>query len=97
MILSTALIVGLVVSTILPLISSLISRVKTPPEITGLITLFLAALTGFFVEWQRDGDGFDWRKAATAAFLSYLVAVGARLQLWAGTKTDAKALAVGSK
>jgi hypothetical protein len=90
--LNTALIVALVVSPVIPLLSSLLARAHWPGEVVGILTLVLAAANGFFSEWAQDGDAFDWRTALSTAVGSFIVAIASRYGLWKGTTTDAKLL-----
>lgn len=94
--LSTAIVVALIISTVIPLASSLLTTVRMPPEVAGLVTLLLSTVTGFFAEWQHSGSGFRWQAAAGTALLSFVVAAVARARIWIGSRTDAKLLAVGS-
>jgi hypothetical protein len=92
-----ALLLFLLVSVVLPLVSSLITTTKMPDEVRGIATLVLAGVTGVVTEWAKAGDGFDWRTAVKTALVAFVIAVAGRVALWRGTKTDAKLLAVGSK
>lgn len=91
----TATIIGLILSVIIPGVSSLLNVGKLAPAASGLITLALSTLTGFLTAWQSAGDGFDWQQGALTALGSYIVAAIARRQLWAGTQVDQALLAVG--
>lgn len=96
---SSAVILTILISMVLPLVSSLITRLHWPSEVQGAITVALATLTGFLMAWKAAADAghdFAWRTAAGYAIGSYLIAALARLQLWAGTHTDARLLAIGS-
>jgi uncharacterized membrane-anchored protein len=95
--LHTATVIALLISTVLPLVSSLVTTVHMPPEVAGIVTLLLATVTGFLTEWHEAGDGFRWQTAAGLAALSFLTAAVARARIWIGSRTDAKLLAVGSK
>lgn len=90
--LNTATIISLIVSVIIPLLSSLLGRAHWPSEVLGILTLVLATVNGFFTEWQAS-DRFDWRHALLLAVGSFVVAVLSRYGLWKGTRTDAKVLA----
>jgi len=97
--LATAL--ALVVSVVLPLVSSLLTKESMPAEVRGILTLLLATVTGFVTEWAHAAASSDvsfrWQAAAGTAAVSFVIAVLSRYGLWRGTATDAKALAVGSK
>lgn len=90
-------IAAILVSLVIPLLSSLLSRAHWPQEITGLISVVLAGANGFFAEWAKAGNTFHWQGAATLALESLGGVLVGRLLLWKGTQTDAKLLAVGSK
>lgn len=96
--LATAL--ALIVSVLLPLASSLLTKQSMPAEVRGILTLLLATVTGFVTEWAHAAASSDvsfrWQAAAGTAAVSFVIAVLARYGLWKGTVTDAKALAVGS-
>jgi len=94
---NTAVIISLVVSVVIPLFSSLLSRTHWPSEVTGLLTVALATANGFFTQWSQTTDEFQWKSALLLSLGSFLVAVAKRVALWRGTQTDAKLLAVGSK
>ena len=92
---SIGLILSLLTSIVIPGLSSLLNVGKLPPNVSALITLLLAAVNGFLTQWATASGPFNWRAAALTELASYVVAALARIQLWAGTKTDAKLLAIG--
>ena len=92
---SIGLVLSLLTSIVIPGLSSLLNVGKLPPNVSALITLALAAVNGFLTEWATSSGPFNWRAAALTALASYVVAALARVQLWAGTRTDAKLLAIG--
>lgn len=94
---NTATIVSLIVSVIIPLVSSLLARSHWPGEVLGILTLVLAAANGFFTEWADAGSGFDWKHGLLPTVGSFVVAVLGRFGLWKDTGTDAKILAFGSR
>lgn len=93
---STAAVLGILISVVIPAVSSLLSRTHWDSFVTGLITLALATLNGFLVEWAHVGASFDWRGAVMAALSSYVIAVLVRMGLLKGTGFDGKLLAAGS-
>lgn len=92
----TALIIFAVVSLLIPLLSSLLVKAHWPAEVAGLLTLVLATANGLLTQWADQGSAFNWHAALSAAFVSLIIAFQARARIWLGSKTDAKALAVGS-
>jgi hypothetical protein len=90
---STAMIVGLIVSVVIPLLSALLTRAHWPTEVVGLLTVLLATANGFFTEWANAGDRFRWQVALSTAIVSYVLAVAAHYGIWKGTSTEARALA----
>lgn len=95
--LTTAGVISLIVSVVIPLLSSLLAKAHWPGEVVGILTLLIAAANGFFTEWAQAGSGFNWRHALLLAVASFVVAVLSRYGLWKGTVTDGKALAFPSK
>lgn len=99
--LNLATTLALVVSVVLPLVSSLLTKPEVPAELRGVLTLLLSAVTGFVTEWAHAAASADvsfrWQAAAGTAAVSFVIAILSRYGLWKGTATDAKALAVGSK
>jgi hypothetical protein len=95
----TAFLLSMSLSFVIPLLSSLLSRTHWPSEVTALLTLAIAAVNGFLTESAQSSDvnHYNWKHALMIALGSWIVAVLARLGIWQGTKTDAKALAIGSR
>lgn len=96
----TSIIISLIISVVLPLLSSLLSKAHWPAEVAGIITLALSTANGFFTEWAQSSSGpgtFDWRDALGLALSSFIIAALGRLVLWRNTEIDAKLLAIGSR
>lgn len=91
--LDAAHLAALIVSVIIPLVSSLLARAHWPSEVVGLLTLVVSTVNGFAAQWADAGSGFDWKPALGTAVASFVVAVLSRYGLWRGTQTDARALA----
>lgn len=87
MIYSTAFVLSIVVSLVIPLASSLLTRAHWSVQATGMITMLLSAISGFFVEWSQavNIDHFNWKNAAVAALVSYAFAVAAHYGAWKGS------------
>lgn len=94
--LPTATLIGVVVSVVIPGLSSLLAKEHWPAELVGALTLLLATTDGFFSEWAKAGDGFAWKAAVGTAVLSYVVALASRFGILKGTGLDRKLRAVGS-
>ena len=90
-------IIGLVLSILIPLLTSLLAKAHWPTEIQSLITIVLATATGFLTEWIDAGSTFDWKTALGLSLGSMLVAIAARYGFWRETPLDAKLLSVGGK
>jgi hypothetical protein len=97
--LNTATILALVLSLIIPLVSALLARIVLPEQYEGVITIFLAAVTGFFTQWASAGnlDSYDWHKSLGIALFSFLAAVAAHFGVWKSTSVEAKLKSVGPK
>jgi hypothetical protein len=96
---NTALILALVVSIVIPLVAALLTRAKIPANVTGVITMFLAAVNGFATEWAQSSNAthYDWKSAAGISLFSFIVAVASHYGVWKSTTLEAQLLAVGSK
>lgn len=90
-----ALALSLGLSVFIPLISALLSDVRLPQEITGLITLGISLLNGFLLDWTHATNihNFDWKDALGVAAGSWLLAAVGQVVLWAQTKSSSKLLA----
>ena len=94
----TAFMLALITGTIIPLVSSLLSKTHWSSGVTGVITMALAAISGFFTEWAQSSNAshYDWKHAVLIAIGTLLMAFLGRNVAWKGSKTDAKLLAIGS-
>lgn len=82
------LILGLVVSTILPLIVGLVTKVVTAPGTRAIILAALAAVTGLGTELLNaltTGTPYDLGTGLVLAVTSFLVAVGLHFGIWKPT------------
>lgn len=91
----TPILIGFVLSTVIPLVSALLS--KHPGFWTGTCTGLLSALTGFLTEWAAKGDGFDWRAGLAATLASYAIATRVHSKVLAGTDVEQKLHSAGIK
>lgn len=90
----TPLLIGFVVSNVIPYLSALAT--KAPSWATGAITLALSTLTGFLSEWAAQGSAFDWKAALGASLVSWAVAALHHSKILAGTQVEAQLYAVGA-
>lgn len=84
--LSTATALALILSVFIPLVSALTERFKIPQPWTGVVTVVLAAVNGFFTEWANSSGPthYDWKTAAGIALGSLLLAMVGHVVAWAG-------------
>lgn len=81
-----ATVVFLAASYGIPGLASLLTFVKWPTWVTGVISLVLASAGGLLTEASQPG--FDWRGGALLALSSLGVALIAHKQLWEGPLAD---------
>jgi len=92
-----ALIIGLLVSTILPILVGLVTTRVTSGGIKAVILAALAAATGLLTELGNSiaaGVAYDLGQGLILAFGAFLIAVGLHFGLWKPTTVSAKAQAV---
>lgn len=96
---NTALVLTIIVSLVIPLISALLSRTHWDQTVTGLITMLLAAVTGFFTEWINSNNAthYDWHTALGLALFSFIVAVATHYGVWKDGNASRRLLAIGSR
>lgn len=96
-----AIAVAAIIAYFLPLASSFVVKRHWPAEVAGILTALFSALDGFGTEVAHaglsDDVSFSWHRAASTALMAFLVAVLARSNTWRGSRTDEKALNVGSR
>lgn len=95
-----ALIIGLVVSTVLPLLVGLVTKTVTSPGVKAVLLAALAAITGLGTELLASinaGTAYDLGTGLVLAITSFIVAVGLHYGIWKPTGTSATLQAVGSK
>ncbi|WP_066038645.1 hypothetical protein [Herbiconiux solani] len=94
------LIVGLIVSTILPLIVGLVTKVVTDPGVKAIILAGLAAVTGLGTEFLNaitSGTSYDLGTGLVLAVTSFLIAVGLHFGIWKPTGAAGAVQRVGAK
>lgn len=92
---STATVISLAVSLVIPAVSALVSKNRA---IAGFVTPLLAAANGFLTELGSVPDlgRYDWKAGLGTAIISYLLAVAGHYGIWKGTSTEQTLLAAGS-
>lgn len=94
-----ALIIGLLVSTVLPLLVGLVTKTVTSSSLKAVILAILAATTGLLTELLASiqaGTAYDLGTGIVVALTSFLVAVGLHFGLWRPVGASAAVQAVGS-
>lgn len=95
-----ALIIGLLVSTILPLLVGLVTKTVTHPGAKATILAALAAATGLLTELLasvQTGTAYDLGTGLLVALTAFLVGVGMHYGLWKPTGLAESAQRVGMK
>lgn len=95
-----ALIIGLVVSTILPLLVGLVTTRVTSSGVKATLLAALAAITGLGTELLASiqaGTAYDLGTGLILAVGAFLTGVGLHFGLYKPTGTSATLQAVGSK
>ena len=94
-----ALILGLVVSVVLPLLVGLVTKVSTSSNMKAVLLALLAAVNGVIVEVVaalNSGEVFNLGTALVLALGSFLVAVGLHFGIYKPTGTSEKLQQIGS-
>lgn len=89
-----ALVVGLIVSTILPILVGLATTRITKPGTKAVILALLAAITGLGTELMatiQAGSQYDLGTGLVLALTSFLVGVAMHFGLWKPTTVSYKA------
>ena len=89
-----ALIIGLLVSTVLPILVGLVTTKVTSPGWKAIILAVLAAVTGLLTELLASinaGVAYDLGNGLVLALTSFLIAVALHFGLWKPTTVSAKA------
>jgi hypothetical protein len=95
--LSTATILALILSVVIPHLTSLVSNTKIIPVWAGgYVTLVLSAATGFCSEWAQSPDHYDWRQGLATAVGAFVVAALSRQVILKDTPTDTKLIDFGA-
>lgn len=90
---STAAIISFIISSVIPLATSLVARQSWSRDLKGIITLFLAALTSFltlYVQSLNDHTHFDWRTVVLTTIGNLIIALGTYFGWWKQGNIQAK-------
>lgn len=93
-----ALVLGLIVSTILPLLVGLVTKTVTHPGAKAVLLALLAALLGLLTELLaavQSGRAYDLGTGIIVALTAFLVAVGMHFGIWKPTGLAETAQRVG--
>lgn len=97
---SWPLIIGLLVSTVLPLIVGLVTKYQTSPGARAVWLAALSALTGLLTELGQamtNGVSYNLGTGLVLALTAFLVGVGMHKGLYSPTGAADAAISVGSK
>lgn len=92
--LDPALVIGLLVSTVLPLLVGLVTTRVTAPGVKAVLLAALALLTSLLTELGvaiSNGATYDVGQGLLLAIPTFLIAVGMHYGLWKPTTTSTKA------
>lgn len=95
-----ALIIGLLVSTVLPLLVGLVTKLNTDPGVKAVILAALAAITGLGTELLasiNSGETYDLGTGLIVALIAFLTAVGMHFGIWKPVGASRAAQRVGDK
>lgn len=95
-----ALLIGLIVSTFLPLLVGLVTKIVTAPGARAILLAILSALTGLLTELLtavNAGTAYDLGVGLLLAFAAFVVAVMLHYGIYKPTGVSAAAIAIGSK
>jgi hypothetical protein len=90
-------VIAFIASTIIPAFSAWVVREHWDSSITGVVTLGLSTADGFFSEWAKDGDSFNWKYAIGIALGSWAIAAITQSKILSGTQLEAWLLASDSR
>lgn len=95
-----ALVLGIVVSTVLPLLVGLVTKTVTHPGAKAILLALLAAVLGLLTELLaavQAGRAYDLGTGIIVALGAFLVAVGMHFGIWKPTGLADSAQRVGTK
>ncbi|MGL5910229.1 MAG: hypothetical protein ACRCZP_09520 [Phycicoccus sp.] len=97
---TSAQLIGLAVSTLLPVIVALVTARAAESSTKALTLLALAAVSGFLTQWLAAlevGAGFDFSQALLTVLSGYIVAVASHFGLWKPTGVTGSAGVVAAR
>jgi hypothetical protein len=77
LIINTSLILSILLGTIIPIVTGIITKAKLNESIRGLVTLTISAITGFLTTWSfaPDSDHFNYQSVILASTLAWVTAI----------------------
>lgn len=93
-------VVGLLVSTILPIVVGLVTKQVTSPGTKAVLLALLSAVTGLGAQAlaaHSDGVNYDLGQGLLLSFTAFIVGVAMHFGLWRPTNVSAKVQAIGPK
>lgn len=85
---SLAQVLGMLIGTLLPFLSGLVTRWNASDAARAVVLLVLSAASGFLSTWLgavNDGTAFDIAGALVTAVTAFVFGIGAYLGLWKPT------------
>jgi hypothetical protein len=98
--LNPALVIGLVLFTLLPLLVGLVTKVVTHPGFKAILLALFSAVAGILVELLAavtEGAPDDLGRGLVLALTAFLIAVGMHYGIWRPTGASAALQHVGGK
>lgn len=92
-------VVGLLVSTVLPILVGLVTKATTHPGVKAILLAGLSAVDGLgsqALAAHSHGVDYDLGQGLLLAFTAFIVAVAMHYGLWRPTTVSAKVQAIGS-
>lgn len=81
-------IVSVLVATIIPILTALVTKSTAAPGVKSVVTLGLSAIAGFgseFIKASEAGATFYWQGALLTTIVTFVVAVATYYGLWKPT------------
>lgn len=98
--LDLALIIQLLISTVLPLLVGLVTKVVTHSGVKAILLAALSLITSLLVEFGHalaNAEVYDIGRGLLLALPTFLIAVGMHFGIWKATGVSEKMQSIGSK